>query len=226
MAIEVLQDVVGRLREEILARHEPDAFLGSEEELQIRLGVSRPTLRQAARVLEHENLLTVRRGARGGLFTREPSPDAVSHVASVYLRYQGTTHRDLHRADSLIVPEIARLAASHRSKRQRAALATFARSDEHLAQLDTTATVRDAWRAFGLRLIALVDSPPLALFYEMMLDLSVEPFPLQGLDKPALRERLMRFHAEVADAVRDGEGDVAAAIAAAYLAETATLIDG
>jgi len=41
------------LREDILAREDGE-LLGSEDELMERLGVSRPTLRQAARLLEHE----------------------------------------------------------------------------------------------------------------------------------------------------------------------------
>ena len=47
------------LRAAVLAL--PDgALLGGEEVLQRQLGISRPTLRQAARVLEREGLLRVR----------------------------------------------------------------------------------------------------------------------------------------------------------------------
>lgn len=221
----VIQSAVARLREEILARREPGAFLGSEEDLQARLGVSRPTLRQAARILEHENLLSVRRGSRGGLFARAPSPDAVSHIAAVYLRYQGTTHRDLHSADALIVPEIARRACRHPFAAARAAFAAFATTPEHRARIAAPDQVRDAWREFGLRMITLVDNAPLALFYEMMLDLSVEPFPIGGLDDPAFRERVIVYHEELADAVRRGEPEEGAQIVTAYFAATAAWVD-
>jgi len=42
--------------------------LPNEEELAAALGISRPTLRQALRVLESAGLLSVRRGAGGGIF--------------------------------------------------------------------------------------------------------------------------------------------------------------
>lgn len=43
-------------------------LLGSEEDLTAMLGVSRPTVRQVARLLEREGLLKVRRGVNGGYF--------------------------------------------------------------------------------------------------------------------------------------------------------------
>src|SRR2546422_3655014 len=77
------------LRDEILDRPDGD-WLGSEDHLLERLGISRPTLRQAARVLEAEELLVVKRGLNGGLFARRPSTDAVARIASIYLRTEPT----------------------------------------------------------------------------------------------------------------------------------------
>src|SRR5579885_2375590 len=57
--------------------------IGSEEDVLERIGVSRPTLRQAARLLESEELLVVRRGVKGGFFARRPTTDAVARMASV-----------------------------------------------------------------------------------------------------------------------------------------------
>src|SRR5215475_11381751 len=85
------------LREEILSRasESEEWLLGSEDDMIRTLGVSRPTLRQAARMLEQEELLVVRRGIGGGLFGRRPTAEAVSHIASVYLRAQGAAYDDL-----------------------------------------------------------------------------------------------------------------------------------
>lgn len=73
------------LRERILDSTE-GLCLGSEEGLGQQFGVSKPTLRQAARVLQNEGLLEVRRGAQGGYFTRRPRLEFISRMAATYFR--------------------------------------------------------------------------------------------------------------------------------------------
>ena len=74
-----------QLREEILRADMPGEFLGSEEDLINRLSISRPTFRQVARLLELEQLLTIKRGPGGGFFSRRPSFQGIVHQATVCL---------------------------------------------------------------------------------------------------------------------------------------------
>lgn len=72
------------LRDRILSTEE-GAYLGSEGELATEIGVSLPTLRQAARMLEYEQLLQIKPGKGGGYFTRRPSIETAIKSASQYL---------------------------------------------------------------------------------------------------------------------------------------------
>lgn len=72
------------LRERILSTDE-GAYMGSEGELAAEIGVSLPTLRQAARMLEYEELLQIKPGKGGGYFTRRPSIETAINSASQYL---------------------------------------------------------------------------------------------------------------------------------------------
>ena len=72
------------LRERILIMEE-DAYMGSEADLAAEVGVSLPTLRQAARMLEHEELLTIKPGKGGGYFTRRPTIETAMKSASQFL---------------------------------------------------------------------------------------------------------------------------------------------
>src|SRR5690606_6477873 len=64
---------------------------------------SRPTLRQAARVLESEQLLAVRRGIGGGYYARQPSMDAVGRAAASFLKSRGAgLHHMLQTARALM----------------------------------------------------------------------------------------------------------------------------
>jgi DNA-binding FadR family transcriptional regulator len=75
---------------------EPEgAALGSEEELLAWLEVSRPTLRQATRLLEYQGLITVRRGPGGGYFARRPDISSVADAAAIYLRSRKTAMSEI-----------------------------------------------------------------------------------------------------------------------------------
>jgi GntR family transcriptional regulator, transcriptional repressor for pyruvate dehydrogenase complex len=67
------------------ARLRQDDRLPTEEQLAGQLGISKPTLRQALRVLERSGLLRVRAGKGGGIFmASEVVPvDAISHNVAV-----------------------------------------------------------------------------------------------------------------------------------------------
>lgn len=72
------------LREKILSVKEA-AYMGSEADIAAEVGVSLPTLRQAARMLESEEFLTIKPGKGGGYFTRRPSIEAAMRSASQFL---------------------------------------------------------------------------------------------------------------------------------------------
>jgi GntR family transcriptional regulator, transcriptional repressor for pyruvate dehydrogenase complex len=81
------------------------AFLGSEDDLLARLGVSRPTLRQAAKIAENDRLISVRRGIKGGFYaTRPDAQDAIRTLAR-YLRLNGATLSDIMVVSRLVSEE-------------------------------------------------------------------------------------------------------------------------
>lgn len=76
--------VASLLRERILSIDE-DTYMGSEADLAVKVGVSLPTLRQSARMLEYEQLLTIKPGKGGGYFTRRPTIETAIQSASQFL---------------------------------------------------------------------------------------------------------------------------------------------
>ena len=67
----VVPSAVESLRDRIFAQEEGE-LIGSLPELARALGVGIVTIQQAARILEHEGLLEVRRGPGGGYYGRRP----------------------------------------------------------------------------------------------------------------------------------------------------------
>jgi GntR family transcriptional regulator, transcriptional repressor for pyruvate dehydrogenase complex len=86
-------------------------FLPNEAELMAHFGVSRPTLREAVRVLESERLVEVRRGSRTGARVRVPGPEIVARPAGLLLELSGATIADVMVARAGIEPIAVRLLA-------------------------------------------------------------------------------------------------------------------
>lgn len=102
--------------------------LPSEPELVAQFGVSRPTLREAIRVLESESLVVIKRGSRGGIAVSVPRAEIAAHYAGLLLEYQQATLADVFVAAAAIEAPCAAMLARSRTaddvKRLRAAVAS------------------------------------------------------------------------------------------------------
>ena len=109
--------VAQQLRRQIIRGELPEgAALPSEAALMTRFGVSRPTLREAFRVLESEGLINVRRGAHGGARVQVPNGEAAARYAGLVLEFRGATLQDVYEARGVLEPPCARRLASRRTK--------------------------------------------------------------------------------------------------------------
>lgn len=97
------QIVSGELKEE--------DTLPSEAMLMQQFRVSRPTLREAFRLLESESLIEVRRGARGGARVHVPNGDVAARYAGYVLEYRNVTMADVYTARMELEVPLARLLA-------------------------------------------------------------------------------------------------------------------
>jgi DNA-binding FadR family transcriptional regulator len=123
--------VAAHLRRQIVRGdlQEGDA-LPPETILMEQFGVSRPTLREAFRVLESEALISVRRGARGGARVHPPNSDVAARYAGLVLEHRHTTLADVYEARTMIEPHCAALLAAHRTQSDIAELMAEVESGE------------------------------------------------------------------------------------------------
>jgi DNA-binding FadR family transcriptional regulator len=99
-----------KMRDLILER-EPDALIGSLPELAKLLDVGITTVQQAARVLEHEGILSVRRGPGGGYFGRRPDALALERSLATYIRFRRADDYEALRMMTLLDCELMPAAA-------------------------------------------------------------------------------------------------------------------
>ncbi len=88
--------------------------LPPESNLIEEFGVSRPTMREAFRILETEQLISVSRGSRGGALVHLPEVDVVARYAGLFLQSRDTRIADVLEARRLIEPAAAAMFARRR----------------------------------------------------------------------------------------------------------------
>jgi DNA-binding FadR family transcriptional regulator len=104
--------VAAELRRQIVTgRLKPGDKLHPENVLQSEFEISRPTMREALRLLEAESLISISRGKHGGARVNSVDLAAVSSQVGVFLQIQGTTLQDVWLARTIIEPPAAGLLA-------------------------------------------------------------------------------------------------------------------
>src|SRR5579862_3781249 len=126
----LVQTAAAKLRALILAT-DPGVQIGSLTELAQRLDVGIVTVQQAARILEHEGLLLVRRGPGGGYYGTRPDEAALERSVVAYLQGHGSGHREAAAVATVLRGEIVVAAAGCKDPESRKALAVLsARIDQ------------------------------------------------------------------------------------------------
>ena len=206
--------VAGTLRRMVVDGQLKDGdFLPNEAELMAHFGVSRPTLREAVRVLESERLVEVRRGSRTGARVRVPGPEVVARPAGLLLELSGATIADLLTAKSAIEPMAARLLAE---------TGTTEAFDELEQMLEGLATVdhqsdrlAESTGAFHLRVVQLSGNATLGIVAGMLHEITVRHTAFVFNERrPVSRddyEKLMRSYRKLLQFLRAGDADRAEA---------------
>jgi GntR family transcriptional repressor for pyruvate dehydrogenase complex len=114
------EQIAGTLRAEIVSGRVADGErLGTGDELLERFGVSRPTLREALRILEAESMVTIERGVYGGVIARRPNESYAQRAMTAVLESRGVTLADVYEARTIIEPASARRLAESKGRKSR-----------------------------------------------------------------------------------------------------------
>jgi GntR family transcriptional repressor for pyruvate dehydrogenase complex len=158
---------VEKLREIILA-HDPDTQIGSLPELAQQLGVGIVTIQQAARILEHQGLLDVRRGPGGGYYGRRPDEAALEQTIAAYVYVHGHGDEEAREIGSLLHCQLAAAAADCGDDQLREELRALG---DHMGDCDTEVLRVDFEEQLHNLLCRMADRPLIELLTRVVIRL-------------------------------------------------------
>jgi DNA-binding FadR family transcriptional regulator len=188
--------------------------LPPEGQLMEQFGISRPTLREAFRILETERLIAVSRGSRTGARVSLPHVSSVSRYASFVLQANDVGVADLFEARLAIelfaVRRLARKGSKAKLKKLRAAI-------DRIEAASEGASTQEFFSSYGKAHMLLVElgGNQTLLFVSQM---------LQGLMQQAVlkivslheetteheKKKVIKSFRNLIDLIEKGDGDVAA----------------
>jgi GntR family transcriptional repressor for pyruvate dehydrogenase complex len=187
--------------------------LGHEPDLVERFGVSRPSLREALRILEAEGLITVVRGVRGGVVVHSPDERMTARTAALLLQARNVSLADVFEARSLLEPIAARTIANARGHRAAVKELRALIHEEEEAIADP-ARFAVANAAFHQRLVARAGNQTLNIVAEMLSEIVVRAVTAVSSSDDAngslsVRKRGLRSQERLLDLIEAGDGAAA-----------------
>ncbi len=188
----------------------PGARLPSEDELALRFGVSRPTVRVALGRLRSLQVISSDRGKNGGHRVREFSAGALAQEIDGFITLDLGRHQLTYAQLLQVRYELDLLAASaaavHRTESDLAALVDLERLLTSTIDLDDVELALRYDTAFHQRLAACADNPLLASF----ISATIVAYLGSDADHPVTTpDRIVEHLDEVLEAVRAGDPDAA-----------------
>ena len=211
----VAESVANHLRDRILSGELQDGdILPKEDLLRATYPVSKPSLREAMRILETEGLVSIRRGNMGGAVVHRPKAANVAYTLALVLRSNNSGTLDVAKALQVCEPACAALCAE-RKDRKRAVLPTLrALHRETMANLSDLVSTATASRRFHEALVDLCGNEPLRITVgalEALWSSHETDWAHHVIDANLVpiveRQDAIDIHAEMIDLISDGEAE-------------------
>lgn len=203
--------------------------LPSESELLATLNVSKPTLRQAIRILETESLVTVRRGPRGGIYVSVPTVETAAKYAATVLEYRRADTADLFEAAAALEGPCVAMLARSRTAEQLDLLRTAV--DAETAALDDPKRLLELENDFHRLVLDCAGNATLRVLCEMI-RVVVDAMTRRYLTTtrpdqhgPAIAAGA-RTHRRVVDLIENRDAEAAEALWRKHIKATAAKVKG
>ena len=227
--VKAAERVATELRREIVTGNlRPGDRLQSERILQTQFDISRPTLREALRLLESESLIEVTRGQHGGPRVKMLDVKVAARQVGVFLQMEGTTLQDVWLARSTIEPAAAGLLARNGSRtatqkmRDNVEAAYAALEDPVKYATLTTQFSQIITEHCGNRTLRMFATLIQDIVYRQHVDVTVKTYSRQGVDR--MRKLNVKSRAKLIELIEAGNAEGAEAFWRKHLDESGAIV--
>jgi GntR family transcriptional regulator, transcriptional repressor for pyruvate dehydrogenase complex len=174
--------------------------------------VSRPTLREAIRILEAEGLVSISRGLRGAQ-VHPPKVEMVARTLGVLLQARGIKLHDVYRARALIEPSAARVVAERKDPGDVAKLRARMAAERESLEDDSRFSL--ASNEFRRTLVDIAGVQTLGLIVDMLNEmlerhlLALYLSSTSHADRTVSRRKSVKAQEKLIDLIERGDADEA-----------------
>jgi GntR family transcriptional repressor for pyruvate dehydrogenase complex len=196
------------LREQILDGRIPEGqTLPNERDLAARAGLSRPSVREALRILEVEGLVVTRPGRAGGAEVVRPDVSMIQRSMETFIRGKGIRLQSVLEAREAVEPQAARLAARHWNDEDWTDLQES--HDRLLGDLGDLQRFLKANFDWHQAVVKASHNELLIAFISSIAQPLYAATDLRGFNSPEVRKAVGIAHGKVMDALRQRDADAA-----------------
>lgn len=201
--------IIEKIRAAILeGKLQPGDRLPPEKELGDQFGVSKQTMRESLRALEHLGLIVLKKGSGGGAFIVEVQREVATQSLANYLYFKNLTIENLSELRRILEPHAARCAAERMSPDNHETLLTINQATREGIETQDWAQVTRYEIEFHTLIADQTDNPILVLildFVETLLD----DFKKILQPDTDFMNAVLTSHETIYDAIARRDGDAA-----------------
>lgn len=208
------EQVAARIKDRVVELGWPvGQMIATEAELLETFKVSRATLREAIRLVEHHRVALMRRGTGGGLVVTEPDVSSVSRAINIYLERSGVD--EVHLFDARATLELSAVdgATVNITEDGIAQLREMLAGEaEHIRELEegvgaARGPVHDVHHAIA----RMSGNPAVSLFVESLIEMTTTHATSEfaGDRQIEATRELHRAHVKIVDAIVSGDAALA-----------------
>lgn len=221
--------VASSLRSRILSGELPDGTLLPKLDSMLKeFPVSRPSIRQAMRILETEGLVRVRRGNVGGAVVQGPQPDTAARMLGLVMQVRGVSLGDLAASIQFLEPLCIGLAATDPAPLTNRLNELDELLDQAEAVVEDGPSLTRIGRHFHAEIISLCPLQSLVVLLgvlEILWDVHEEAWAERSAaggvyPELALRKASLVAHRQLVQAIREGNVERAKRLARRHLEAT------